>query len=59
MNKNFNRLEYLCVFNKDKRYTQGSGKSRRESLVHGLEKLFVVLGSMHLILQELHRIDYA
>ena len=59
MNKNFNRLEYLCVFNKDKRYTQGSGKSRRESLVHGLKKFFVIFRSMHLILQELHRFDHA
>src|SRR5215510_8733336 len=27
--KNFNRLRYLCVSNKDKRCTQGSGKPRK------------------------------
>jgi hypothetical protein len=33
--------------------------NRGKLLVHGLKKFFVVLGSMHLILQELHRVDYA
>jgi hypothetical protein len=55
---NFNKLK-IFTFLAEISGSRKVRKNRGKLLVHGLKKFLVILGSMHLILQEFHRFNHA